>query len=125
MATRPTARGRLVDGEIGGHRIVWFPDAALLAAEGHPGGEGTLALADDLPGAYTALRGALEASMEAELPGDRRFSWSEHGAVGVRRLDTAVNLSRAGDLVGDLVGDVNRVLTLARTPTSSPDLPDP
>jgi hypothetical protein len=97
LATRPTRRGRLVEEPIDGHRIMWFPSAGLLAAEGHPAGEGNLATPNVLPEALQRLTGALEASMGAQLPTARRFAFSEHGHAGIRRLDTAVNLAWDGE----------------------------
>lgn len=92
LATQPTRRGRLLTEPVEGHRVVWFEGARLLAAEGHPGGEGVLASPEQLPAALAGLQRALEERLGAALPGPKRFEHSSHGFEGVRRLDVTADL---------------------------------
>jgi hypothetical protein len=92
-AVRPTARGRMLPDLVDGHRVVWFESAGLLAAEGHPEGDGVLASPDRLPEALARLSERLSDRLGAELPGAKRFEYSDHGFEGVRRLDATVNIA--------------------------------
>ena len=78
--------GRPLQGEADGHRVVWFPDASLLAAEGHPS-PGALACADELPEAYERVRLAVAELVGAEI----REAWN----AGVRRLDATCDVAHA------------------------------
>jgi hypothetical protein len=119
QAVMPTRRGRMLEELVDGYRVVLFPSAGLLAAEGHPAGEGHLAPAATLLEAQERLTRALEAQLGAELPvrraldferegeftsSARRSSRSSHavaldqeGIAGVRRLDIALDLAWDGD----------------------------
>ncbi|MFL5816580.1 MAG: hypothetical protein ACJ76L_03160 [Conexibacter sp.] len=76
--------GRPLQGDADGHRVIWFPDAALLAAEGHPS-PGRLARAEELPEAHERVRLAVSELVGAEV----REAWN----AGVRRLDATCDLA--------------------------------
>lgn len=98
-----TARGGCMLGEvIAGHRIGCFP-TGLVFAEGHPAGDGNLCPPDALLSAGLLLQ---EQLVGAEIPLDPRLmpfgglgSESE-GFVGLRRMDSTVNLAAPSSAQG-------------------------
>jgi len=92
LATIPTSRAMQLPDKINGHRVLWYPAAGLLAAEGHPGGAGNLAPADSLPNYVALMSGSLR-EYGIDVPDDPvRFDHSRHGFAGFGRLDVTVNL---------------------------------
>jgi hypothetical protein len=97
LATQPTARGKLIPGDVDGHRVGWFPSSQLVYAEGHPVddrlGSGS-DLAPRLESLTTALGdlgvplplGRTGMTLSSDLSGVRR-----PGLAGVRRLDVTVD----------------------------------
>ena len=85
---------------IGGHRVIWYPTAGLLVAEGHPAGKGELASCDRLPDYVSAMHAAMhDAGIPVPIdPG--RFAYSRHGFDGFGRLDLTVNLPAASTAEG-------------------------
>jgi hypothetical protein len=85
---------------INGHRVIWYPLAGVLSAEGHPGGKDKLAGVEALPGYVAAMSRALwdHGVQVPEQP--MRFDHSTHGFAGVGRLDLTVNLQTDSTPVG-------------------------
>jgi hypothetical protein len=83
LATIKAGRARMVPGDVAGHRVGWFPESALVFAEGHPA-PGDLGSADDLPDVLERL--------ELEM-GSMGVLVSPSSRAGVRRLDAAVDLA--------------------------------
>ena len=101
LATVPAARSKLIEDEVSGHRVGWFPGSRLLFAEGHPSTQ-ELCKADALPGALDDLRedladlGILPPAADVRSvwsPGGFRLPDGGTGFGGVRRLDTTVDMS--------------------------------
>jgi hypothetical protein len=93
LATIPTSRARQLPAKINGHRVLWYPDAGLLAAEGHPAGADQLAAAQSLPD-YVALTSNCLREFGIDVPDEPlRFDHSRHGFAGFGRLDVTVNLA--------------------------------
>lgn len=103
MATTPTkGRSWQLPEAIAGHRVGWFPVAGLLYAEGHPVADG-LARAAQLPEAFLSLQRALLAADVPLPPGvacDDFYGDHHPGFVGLRRLDTTVDLVTDNPAVG-------------------------
>jgi len=100
LATVPTSRARQLPAKINGHRVLWYPDAGLLAAEGHPAGDGNLAAADALPD-YVSLTSRCLREYGIDVPDEpMRFDHSRHGFAGFGRLDVTVNLATPGTPAG-------------------------
>jgi hypothetical protein len=92
LAVVPSSRSRYLSDTIEGHRIVWFPAAGLLAAEGKPGGDGRLAHPTELGPMLSKLTTSLR-DIGIPVPSDeQRFRYSRHGFAGIRRLDATVNV---------------------------------
>jgi hypothetical protein len=100
LATIPAPRSKLIEDEVCGHRVGWFPGTRLLFAEGHPSGQG-LCKADALPAALDALSegladlGVLPPAVDLRPvhgPEGPR-PWRQAGFGGVRRLDSTVDLA--------------------------------
>jgi len=83
LATIKAGRARMMPGDAAGHRVGWFPESALVFAEGHPA-LGDLGCADDLPDVLERL--------ELEM-GSMGVLVSPSSRAGVRRLDAAVDLA--------------------------------
>lgn len=83
LATIKAGRARMVPGDVAGHRVGWFPDSALVFAEGHPA-PGDLGCPDDLPDVLERL--------ELEM-GSIGVLVSPSSRAGVRRIDAAVDLT--------------------------------
>lgn len=79
-------RARVLQDVVEGHRVMWFPDAGMLAAEGHPV-SGRLAAGDELPAVHERLR----ASISEVLGADVEAEWT----AGVRRLDATCDVPHA------------------------------
>jgi hypothetical protein len=119
MSDRATVPSRLnswlVPEPIHGHRVQWFPEHGLLAAEGHPAGKGELCAASDLQTAYDGLERALcDADLPLPLdgndwrkmlgngldadPGNRPMAHlgrESQGRLGLSRLDVTVDVEMA------------------------------
>lgn len=127
LATRPAKRGMLVDEEVDGHRVGWFPDSRLVYAEGHPE-PGGLAKSHDLPAALSRLEEAMEdrgielrreratRPMPRAVGGTHRHS-DLNGFAGLRRLDATVDLSFDDPHLGLAVLTGVASLTLPRIKT--------
>ena len=83
LATIKAGRARMVPGDVAGHRVGWFPESALVFAEGHPA-PGDLGRADDLSDVLERL--------ELDM-GSMGVLVSPSSRAGVRRLDAAVDLA--------------------------------
>lgn len=116
LAKVPTNRGAMIEEEVVGHRVGWFPGSRLLFAEGHPN-VGGLGGRDSLAGAFEAVSEGLEArgiiapryklkqrvredGPETDL--DRRI-FGGTGFAGVRRLDSTVDIRYDDPLEGQAV----------------------
>lgn len=101
LATVPAPRSRLIEGDIEGHRVGWFPGSRMLFAEGRPSGD-RLCATHDLPGVLDRLgqglvdRGILPPRYRWWSPGGcglpSRPATGGTGFAGVRRLDSTVDL---------------------------------
>jgi hypothetical protein len=101
LATVPSARSKLIEESIEGHRVGWFPGTRLLFAEGHPGGEDGLCPGNGLPGALERVSGGLvdRGILPPTFPLQPRFGRDNRpmkqggvGFGGIRRLDSTVDL---------------------------------
>lgn len=103
LATVPAPRSRLVEEEVSGHRVGWFPGSGLLYAEGSPAQE-ELARVEDLPDHFERLtdeladRGILPPAHRVapmvNAAGDTLPVIGGTGFAGVRRLDMTVDVHR-------------------------------
>lgn len=100
LATRPAKRSVLIEGDVAGHVVGWFPGSRLLFAEGHPSTQG-LCKASELPGALDAVTEGLAdlgilppgiALVPVAGPAGPNRVLGGVGFGGVRRLDATVDL---------------------------------
>jgi len=92
LAVIPAPRSRLFDGELEGHKILWFPGPRMLAVEGHPGGDERLAPVTDLPAIAERLVGGLE-DLGVRVPTELARP-DRAGFGGVRRIDLTCDIER-------------------------------
>lgn len=127
LATIPAKRSRLIDTEIVGHKVGWFPGSRLLFAEGHPSTQG-LCKARDLPGALHAVAEGLAdlgvippayALFPEAGPHGPNAALGGSGFGGVRRLDATVDLvfDRPSEGLAALSGVAAMALPRVKTET--------
>lgn len=87
---------------IGGHRVGCFP-TGLVFAEGHPAGEGELCAPDELLTRGLSLQEQLQAHgvpVVARLMPFAHLNSESQGFVGLRRIDSTVNVRAASSAEG-------------------------
>lgn len=126
MATVRAARSNLIEQDVAGHRVGWFPGSRMLFAEGHPSSQG-LCKAEQLPVALEQLRSDLGdlgilppayrfLPVGGALGVARPFTGGS-GFGGVRRLDCTVDLAfdRAAEGLAALAGVASLPLPRIKT----------
>jgi hypothetical protein len=105
LATIPSARSRMIEDPLLGHRIGWHQGSRMVWAEGHPAealGQDGLGAADDLPMALCALEQTLWDFGIPVEPKIARSAWGRvpmpqtadqlPGFAGIARLDATADL---------------------------------
>jgi len=100
LATVPAPRSKLIEDDVAGYRVGWFPGSRLLFAEGHPNDQG-LCKAEALPAALDVLSEGLtdlgvlppRIDLRPVYGPEGPRPWRQAGFGGVRRLDSTVDLA--------------------------------
>jgi hypothetical protein len=99
LATNNAARGKLIPGEIDGHRVGFHASSSMIYAEGHPVDGDTLGDPESLQERWAVIEHAIE-DVGVPLPkalhrkGSALLGSSdEPGRAGVRRLDVTVDVT--------------------------------